>query len=679
MDCHKLPAEINTTVETNELSQRQQIINGKLIKIFNKLVLPILKQVNISAYKSTKVKPQKVEFDKFFTPKKFVAPNKFKIPSKLLRFFEDALKMNKLSEQYSKIIDTYFSTLEISRGEIIKMLYDYIKFNNLYEINENGVINNRIVKADVAVRTLFSMNEEDKFTFSRAQVMISKLIKEDAATVLSTSVSTSVSTSESVNIDPNPSEIWMAQINQICGHFEGRCDLNHLRFWLLDQFTQIEDEIERKINDEKLRYTFALRDCESTLQHVTTIEYFESIIKQISDFTITPDEYFSRIRNVMKEEIVNNYKGLFYSHRITDIQWNEGLMHIVWHKDNQTLTVEKDWLNVESMVHKLKSLTVPELKHILYRNQILTDTNDRFKLIEKILSDANNIERILENVQLVRAKLNTLGFILHIMLYKSNIPFKKPYMNKTTMINLLLYKCECVNWTYTPSVKYTVLGQDPYNEKIVYNSLTHCYLSIFNGHIMEICKPTYPVEQPRSLDELLFAEFNKSMVEQIDINIFQNKSSQLMEIYVEHAKSKLMFMQITKDIVGAQRMIPIVKLKFICDVNNMAIIKNVLSNVSNFNPKQFTPDSDESTMCLCHWIYLMSNEVDEILRYLCRYANFKSSFITEQLCDRVNADARAPTKQITINLENPCGKVFTTRIINKYIDTNYLLVEEEEI
>jgi hypothetical protein len=169
-------AENKSEFETYEdvATARAEILAA--IKKYNARLTFLDKEANRLHHKvakEAKKKNKRVNTDPNKKPAGFETP--VLIPDKFYKFISNGLKNNKFSEE--KTLELNEKNLQsdslIARSIVTRMVYDYIKHSNLYE--ENSEQNKRFIKPDEAVKTLFSMTNEEEIGFFNFQTYVCRL------------------------------------------------------------------------------------------------------------------------------------------------------------------------------------------------------------------------------------------------------------------------------------------------------------------------------------------------------------------------------------------------------------------------------------------------------------------------------------------------------------------------
>jgi len=97
------------------------------------------------------------------------------IPEKFFKFVTTALKKKKFSEEKTKELEEKDLKADsmIPRSFVTRMVYDYIKNQNLYKETEND--NKRYINPDAAVKELFTMEDEEEIGFFNFQTYVCRL------------------------------------------------------------------------------------------------------------------------------------------------------------------------------------------------------------------------------------------------------------------------------------------------------------------------------------------------------------------------------------------------------------------------------------------------------------------------------------------------------------------------
>ena len=104
---------------------------------------------------------------------------KIGMPPKFLKFVTTSSKNGLFSGEIQQVIDEaeYTADSHIARNTITKIIYDYIKFSELYDTKDDGSYDKRTIIPDEAIKTLFAMKPDDELIFSTFQTFVSTLVK----------------------------------------------------------------------------------------------------------------------------------------------------------------------------------------------------------------------------------------------------------------------------------------------------------------------------------------------------------------------------------------------------------------------------------------------------------------------------------------------------------------------
>lgn len=94
------------------------------------------------------------------------------VPDKFKTFYNKYLKS---SQSFKEAFPKFDISVDNPRTEITRIIYNYIKTNNLYNKNDDGAFNKREIKPDEAVRELFSIDTNDTIVFNNFQTYVSRL------------------------------------------------------------------------------------------------------------------------------------------------------------------------------------------------------------------------------------------------------------------------------------------------------------------------------------------------------------------------------------------------------------------------------------------------------------------------------------------------------------------------
>jgi hypothetical protein len=168
----------------------------------------------------------------------------------------------------------------------------------------------------------------------------------------------------------------------------------------------------------------------------------------------------------------------------------------------------------------------------------------------------------------------------------------------------------------------------------------------------------------KKMYDQLFCRLFKQITERIDDNIFKKKREQLTTFYVCHVKRQLNQISIESNIMTSQSLISFTKLHFLIDNEKMKIVQSILGNSFNRKFKK----TNGIYVC-CH----LKENIDDMIKTLCDYVDFKYDYAVDNLL--VITTPKNYTNNIskyTIDFSKLYGKIFITRIIDKYIDMTYL-------
>jgi hypothetical protein len=153
-------AELDRIESEIEQLQKQR---KAVFKTYKKLILKQLKKSKKSKNKNSDTQKEATGFIKA----KFV-PEKFK------SFYEQHLKND---ESFKKIFTNFDITVDQPRTDITKMIYHYIRTNNLYQESEDkeGEFNKRIIKPNKHLTDLLSIKSDESIGFNNFQTYVSRL------------------------------------------------------------------------------------------------------------------------------------------------------------------------------------------------------------------------------------------------------------------------------------------------------------------------------------------------------------------------------------------------------------------------------------------------------------------------------------------------------------------------
>lgn len=107
--------------------------------------------------------------------------------------------------------------------------------------------------------------------------------------------------------------------------------LNNTKVFLTNQMTKICNEISQKMLNENILFESVNKKCIELLDTMANISYLENKIKEIKIFIIDCNEHFLNIQQNIKNEITQEIKGKFLTHR---------LKKIVYKSSNNTIDIE---------------------------------------------------------------------------------------------------------------------------------------------------------------------------------------------------------------------------------------------------------------------------------------------------------------------------------------------------
>lgn len=145
--------------EIEQLQKQRKAV----FKTYKKLILKQLKKSKRSKNKNSDTQKEATGFIKA----KFV-PEKFK------SFYEHHLKND---ESFNKIFSNFDINVDQARTDITKMIYHYIRTNNLYQESEDkeGEFNKRIIKPNKYLTDLLSIKPDEAIGFNNFQTYVSRL------------------------------------------------------------------------------------------------------------------------------------------------------------------------------------------------------------------------------------------------------------------------------------------------------------------------------------------------------------------------------------------------------------------------------------------------------------------------------------------------------------------------
>lgn len=132
---------------------------------YRKAVFKVYQKLNSKQLKQSK----KRRNNRSDTPKEATGFIKAKtVPEKFKLFFGKHLKTDEVFNKYDMSVDQ-------PRTDITKMIYQYIRTNKLYEKNEDGTFNKRVIKPDDCLKDLLSIEDGQEIGFNNFQSYVSRL------------------------------------------------------------------------------------------------------------------------------------------------------------------------------------------------------------------------------------------------------------------------------------------------------------------------------------------------------------------------------------------------------------------------------------------------------------------------------------------------------------------------
>jgi hypothetical protein len=101
------------------------------------------------------------------------------IPDKFKRFYEKHLKDDKT---FTDKFPEFNIEVDQKQTDITKIIYNYIRTNDLYEKNEDGTSNKRAIKPDKSLIELFIIGEGETIGFNNFQTYIKRLYNSNEET-----------------------------------------------------------------------------------------------------------------------------------------------------------------------------------------------------------------------------------------------------------------------------------------------------------------------------------------------------------------------------------------------------------------------------------------------------------------------------------------------------------------
>lgn len=102
------------------------------------------------------------------------------VPSSFVPFFLNHVAGDYFQNEFKdNRIKDFDVTVNQPRPDFTKILYYYIRKNNLYKKNEDGTIDKKTMRPDEELKKLLHIGNNDELTFSNFQTYVSRLIDSD--------------------------------------------------------------------------------------------------------------------------------------------------------------------------------------------------------------------------------------------------------------------------------------------------------------------------------------------------------------------------------------------------------------------------------------------------------------------------------------------------------------------
>lgn len=169
-------AENKSEFETyEEVAKEKKEVMTQIKKLYSRLTYLEKEgdKFHSKTAKEAKKKNKRANPDPNKKPAGFETPTP--IPEKFFKFVTGALKKKKFSEEKTKELEErdLKADSEIPRSFVTRMVYDYIKHQNLYKETEND--NKRYINPDAAIKELFSMGDDEEIGFFNFQTYVCRL------------------------------------------------------------------------------------------------------------------------------------------------------------------------------------------------------------------------------------------------------------------------------------------------------------------------------------------------------------------------------------------------------------------------------------------------------------------------------------------------------------------------
>ena len=145
--------------------QKNSILSIKYLKLVNKTA-------NKQYIKRSKLTKKRKDNNPD-VPKKATGFRKAKsIPDKFKYFYENNLKRD---ENFKEIFPDFNIEENQPQTDITKIIYYYIRTNDLYDKNEDGTSNKRAIKPDSKLTSLLLIGKDESIGFNNFQTYIKRL------------------------------------------------------------------------------------------------------------------------------------------------------------------------------------------------------------------------------------------------------------------------------------------------------------------------------------------------------------------------------------------------------------------------------------------------------------------------------------------------------------------------
>ena len=158
-----------------EVSKEKKDIMTQIKKLYSRLTYLEKEgdKFHSKTAKEAKKKNKRANPDPNKKPAGFETPTL--IPERFFKFVSGALKKKKFSEDKTKELEEKDLKADsmIPRSFVTRMVYDYIKNQNLYKETEND--NKRYINPDAAIKELFKMENDEEIGFFNFQTYVCRL------------------------------------------------------------------------------------------------------------------------------------------------------------------------------------------------------------------------------------------------------------------------------------------------------------------------------------------------------------------------------------------------------------------------------------------------------------------------------------------------------------------------